>query len=193
MLKRLQSFIGPVRKHLGTALRDFRHVASIFPSTRFAIARIVAFVDPSAVAVVEYGAGTGNVTRGILQHLGKNARVIGVELNPSFSAHLKKDIQDPRFTVSQGSVLAVLPSVRALLPQGASAVVSGIPFSLIPSDEREEIVAQTRKLLNENGRFIVYQNSRLMMPVLRRHFAKVECHLELRNIFPYFIMVAHAK
>jgi phospholipid N-methyltransferase len=76
-----------------------------------------------------------------------------------------------------------------MTPQGADAIISGIPFSLIPADEREAIVSQTRQALRPGGCFIAYQNSRLLVPLIRRHFDSVTTVFEPRNLFPYFIMI----
>jgi phospholipid N-methyltransferase len=173
-------------------LRDFRQVASLFPSSRYTIRSVLKHVSPNASVVVEYGPGTGNVTKGILKHLGSSGRVISVELNPRFLPGLA-EIPDRRLEVVQGSVLAVLPSIRARIPQGADAVISGIPFSMIPSDEREKIVQETRKALKPGGCFIAYQNSRLLVPIFERYFDSVSTQFEARNIFPYFIIVGRVK
>jgi phospholipid N-methyltransferase len=173
---------------LRAALRDFRHVASLFPSSRFSIRSVLTHIPPDAQAVVEYGPGTGNFTRGLLRHLGASSQLICVELNPEFVPGLRQ-IEDPRLQVVEGSVLAVLPSIRACLPKGVDAVISGIPFSLIPADEREKIIEETRNALRPGGCFIAYQNSRLLVPLFERYFDSVSTQFEARNVFPYFIMV----
>ncbi len=163
-------------------------MASLFPSSRYTIRSVLAHVHPRAEAIVEYGPGTGNFTRAILRHLGESGRVFCVELNAEFVPNLRR-IADSRLQIVEGSVLAVLPSIRASLPQGADAVISGIPFSLIPEDEREKIVRETRNALKPGGCFIAYQNSRLLVPLFERYFDTVSTQFEPRNVFPYFIMV----
>lgn len=70
--------------------------------------------------VVEFGAGTGSLTRPLLEHAG---RVIAVELDPALAAFLRGDLGgDPRLTVVCGNALKVP------LPRDAFRVVGNLPF-----------------------------------------------------------------
>ncbi len=177
-------------RHLFTAVRDFRHVASLFPSSRYAIRSVLKQISVDSEIAIEYGPGTGVFTHALLKHLAPSSHLYCIEINPGFIAQLRKT-KDPRLTLVEGSVLAVLPSVRARCPQGADVVLSGIPFTVIPSDERERIVEETRKALRSGGKFIIYQNSRLMVSLFRKYFASVTVKFEPRNVFPYFIITGN--
>ncbi len=176
-----------VAQHLSAALRDFKHVASICPSSS-ALARSVAGqIQGDFQSIIEYGPGTGVITKEMLKKLSPTARVIGVEINPSFVRYLA-ELGDPRFSVIEGDVSCVLSAVRADFPAGVDAVVSGIPFSLIPTLEREAIVEATGSTLKSGGKFIVYQVTLGLLPVLKRHFSKVEYFYQPKGLL--FVMVA---
>jgi 23S rRNA (adenine-N6)-dimethyltransferase len=70
--------------------------------------------------VVEIGAGTGSLTRPLLQ---RARRVIAIELDPACAAFLRQDLgHDPRLTVMCANAL------RAELPREAFRVIGNLPF-----------------------------------------------------------------
>jgi phospholipid N-methyltransferase len=69
-------------------------------------------------------------------------------------------------------------------------VISGIPFTLFASREREAVIRNTHELLSPNGIFVVYQYSPFVFPILKKFFSDVEISFEPRNFLPYFIMRA---
>lgn len=140
--------------------------------------------------IVEYGPGTGNITRALLRKLSFNGKLIAIELNPKFEKMLDQ-MGDPRLQVRLGGVLEVLPSIAH--DQKVDAVVSGIPFSFFPEEDRETIVIKTRQLLRPGGSFIVYQSTRLLVPLFEKHFDSISVKYEPRNIFPYFIISGTVK
>lgn len=182
-----------VVRHLAAALRDFKHVASVCPSSPSVARSVARQLNDKFQTIVEYGPGTGVITREILKKLSPSARIIGVEINSHFARYLT-DLGDPRFSVIEGDVTRVLPDLKARFPEGVDAVVSGIPFSLISSVDREAIVEATQASLRKGGRFIVYQVTLSLLPVLKRHFAKVDYSFEPKGLLPLFVMVAsHAE
>jgi phospholipid N-methyltransferase len=181
------AFLKAVAKHFLTAIRHPKHLGSLFPSSSFVIQRIQKKLPPHASFIVEYGPGTGNITRSLLRSLSFNGMLLAIEVNQKFKP-LLESIQDPRLQLRFGGVLAVLPT---LIKNGekADAVVSGIPFSFLPAEEREKIVQSTRQVLRPGGCFIVYQSSRLLVPLFEKYFDSVSVSYEIRNLFPYFIIV----
>ena len=70
--------------------------------------------------VVEFGAGSGSLTRPLLEHAG---RVVAIELDPALASFLREDLGgDRRLTVICGNALQVP------LPREAFRVVGNLPF-----------------------------------------------------------------
>jgi 23S rRNA (adenine-N6)-dimethyltransferase len=70
--------------------------------------------------VVEFGAGTGSLTRPLLH---RARRVIAIELDPALASFLRHDLGgDPRLTVVCGNAL------RVPLPRDPFRVVGNLPF-----------------------------------------------------------------
>ncbi len=179
----------PLLKHFVTAIRDFKHMGSLMPSSKYAGRAVARHLPTDAKLVVEYGPGTGIITRQLLKALPPEGQLTAVEINERFLPILKA-IDDKRVAVLLGEVLESISEIRKRHPEGVDAVVSGIPFSLIRPGNRDRIVAETRDLLKQGGRFIAYQNSRSLIPLFRKHFGNVSSYLELRNLPPYYILVA---
>lgn len=170
------------------AIKDYKRVGAITISSKHTIKRIIKELKPGCKYIVEYGAGSGVITKEILKILPSDGRVIALELNYNLFKALS-GIKDKRLTPLYKNVIQVS---RDFLPFGLpriDAVISGIPFSFLKKAERKEVVKNTHDGLAEGGRFIVYQTSLLALPILKKNFKKVRYRLELRNLPPYFIMM----
>lgn len=169
-------------------LREFlRHpyqVASIIPSSRFLERRAITLAGvKTARIVVELGAGTGGTTRAILRELPKDGKLLVIEINPRFCAHLRR-INDERLIVHRGTAQELCEVLAARGLPAPDAIISGIPFSTIGNDIGSRILAAVKSALGTGGRFVAYQFRKqvdnLASPLLGR--ARVE--LELFNIPP---------
>lgn len=169
-----------------TALKDYKTVGALMVTSRYAVERVVRELEADDHLIIEYGPGDGVITKRILSRLPSDGRIVAMELDRDFHPELEK-INDKRLHVIYGDVAEIMPEAGF---SQIDAVVSGIPFSLIPSSIRRNIVGNTHTALRLGGKFIVYQASLLLLPLLKRHFRDVSWTLEPRNLPPYFIMTA---
>ncbi len=170
-------------KFTKAAIKDYRRVGAIVPSSGYISRRIGKMV--SGDLVLEYGAGNGVITKEILKGLSSEAKLIAFELNDEFFKELQ-EIKDAR-------LLSLHEDVRKAedyLDTAADTVVSGVPFSLMKKKEREEIISKTASLIRPGGVFLVYQTSLIVLTVLKKYFSEVKIKFEPRNFPPYFIMTA---
>ena len=175
--------------HFLKTLFDDIKVASLAPTGKFALRRILEHVTTEHRFIVEYGAGDGVITKELLRCLPPDGKLVAIELNRDFIQELKA-IDDARLTVVEGDVVTHAKMLGSLgLPQ-IDLVVSGIPFSLLKQKERREIIEYTHRHLAQGGIFLIYQFTLLIFPILKKIFSKTEWHFELRNLPPYFIMTA---
>jgi phospholipid N-methyltransferase len=166
----------------------FRHprmLGSIIPSSRFLIRQLLAPVDwARARVIVEFGPGVGVITREVLKRMRPDATLIAIELNADFVDHLRATLDDARVVVIQGSATQVEEALRQSGATRADYVISGIPFSTMPAEEREATLRKTREVLDPHGLFLVYQFSSSVLGDLRRIFRKVTRRFEPFNILP---------
>src|SRR3989344_3872955 len=175
-------------KFLKIATKEFKEVGAVMPSSKHAIRAILKHLKPEYKYIIEYGAGSGTITREILKALPSDGKILAVELNKKLFEELSK-IKDSRLKVTNDNAVDVSKNLGVLDWPRIDAVISGIPFSFLKSPERKEIIKNTHDFLSLGGRFIVYQISLLALPLLKKSFKKIKKYFELRNIPPYFIMV----
>lgn len=160
-------------------------LGSVIPSSRFLIRRILQEMDfERAGVVVEYGPGVGTITGELLERMRPDAVLVVLETNPEFVRFLRESIADPRLRVVQGSAATVQEVLTGMGLDGADYVISGIPFSTLPDQVREDVLQATRTVLRPDGAFLVYQFSPKVLPDLRRVFPRVRRDFEPLNVLP---------
>jgi phospholipid N-methyltransferase len=160
-------------------------LGSVIPSSRFLVDRLLSRIDwGRAGVVVEYGPGVGTFTREILRRLPEGGILVAIDTNHDFIRYLRRTTSDRRLQLVHGSAGEVQGILRERGLSGADYVISGIPFTTLPSEVRDRILRATRELLQSGGGFLVYQFTRAVLPGLRQVFTRVEQDFEPRNIMP---------
>ena len=135
-------------------------IGSIVPSSRFLERRVVKAVGTSSARViVELGPGIGGVTRAMLRAMPHDARLLSVEINPDFHTFVSR-IEDRRLIAHLGSATELSDILSTYGLEAPDAVVSGIPFSTMPSTVGSQILESVASLLAPNGCFVAYQVNR---------------------------------
>lgn len=172
-------------------LANPRGVGSVVPSSPRLIARMLGRIDWAAArTIVEYGPGTGVVTRAILARLAPGARLIVFETNPGFVAFLAATIDDPRLTIIPGSAETVAATLADHGIAAVDAAVSSLPFSVMPGRVRMRILIATARVLAPGAILVGFQYSTRLLRELRRAFAIVTVRFEPRNWPPAFVFTA---
>jgi len=124
------------------------------PHLADALARCVEFDRPGAV--VELGAGTGSLTRGLVRAGCPPARIIAIEREPRLAAVLRGEF--PRMTVIEGDATRINQYLAGRDVQLA-AVVSSLPIKWFRLDAQRAIVKPCLELLGPGGRFLQMTNA----------------------------------
>ena len=168
-----------------------KRVAAVVPSSKFLVNRVIKAMDlPRARVVVEYGAAEGVITHRILERLGPEGTLLAVELSADF-AKVLQGLRDPRLRARQGDVTRIDEILAAEGVRQADVIVSGIPFSMLNSRQRHELLLKTEAALRPGVRFVAYQVTTHLIPLLKEYFRKVETEFEVRNLPPHFVFTAH--
>ena len=180
-----RSRVGQLIVFARSFLRHPRMLGSVVPSSRFLVDHLLDEIDfGRARVIVEYGPGVGPITSALLARMRPDARLVALETNAELSEYLRASQRDPRLQVVEASAEdspAVL--ARLGLPR-ADYVISGIPFSTMPTATRRRVVRATRAILHPAGTFLVYQFSRAVLPDLCDVFGQVEEDFEPLNLPP---------
>lgn len=171
-------------------LRHPYMLGSIIPSSRYLVDQVLAPIDWSrARVIVEYGPGVGTLTSEILKRMHAEARLIVIETNHDFVRFLEKSLNDPRLHVAHTSAADVHLVLQGLGLPAACYIISGIPLGSMPEPLRADIVAKSRDALGPDGKFLVYQFTSRVLPVLLRTFRYVRRSFERRNLPPAQLFV----
>jgi len=112
--------------------------------------------------VIELGAGTGAVTHAMLASGIPARKLIAVEIDEQMARFLRGTYPD--ITVIEGDAL----DIKQVLPQSVigrvGTVICGIPASLLPIEQKRELVALIFSLMPAGHRFLAY-SYRLASPL----------------------------
>ena len=101
--------------------------------------------------------------------------------------HLRREIHDPRLQVLEASAERIDALAEEAGSPRVDAVVSGIPFSLLPRPVMRGILQASRRALGDEGLFVGYQYSRMLRPHLLDAFGNVHYRSVLLNLQPAFV------
>ena len=181
----LRRMLGPWGVFIQGFVQHPRMVASVIPSSRYTIARMLAPVDWQACRLfVEYGPGVGTFCGPVLERLRRDGTLIVIDTNPLFIDYLKRTIRDSRFIAVHGSAEEVEAIIRAHGHEHADYILSGLPFSNLPEAVGVRILAATARALRPGGAFMTYQFSRVARDLTAQFFSKVDDGFEWRNVLP---------
>jgi len=136
-------------------------VGYIVPSSPFLTRQTARFLDYSkARTVVELGPGEGCHTRRMIRRMHANSRLILIELDDHFAKHLETQFaDDARVTVVHGNALQLAQILTTLDALNPDYIVSGLPFTIMQRELREELLAGIVQAMDPHSRFITYQVS----------------------------------
>lgn len=182
-------------RFLSGFVRDPGAVGAVAPSS-LTLAR--AMVDrmglDAARVVVELGPGTGAFTATLLERVRPDARVIAVEINPSFAHDLR--LRFPRLEVLNDSAVRLPELLSAAGVGPADCVLSGLPWALFPEALQTRVLGAVTLALAEGGRFATFAYlhaawlgpGRRLRALLRARFARVErSRVVWSNLPPAFV------
>ncbi|WP_132323409.1 class I SAM-dependent methyltransferase [Pseudobacteriovorax antillogorgiicola] len=96
--------------------------------------------------LVEYGPGTGALTKRIVHGMPSHSTYTAIEINPGFVESMGRKY--PQIDTILGSA----ENVKALVPQ-ADVVISGLPFFNLPSSFGHKVLEETHGVLAHDGFF----------------------------------------
>lgn len=166
------------------------NVGSITPSSSFLAKKMLRHIDFSKDnVIVEFGPGTGNFTKIILEKMTPNSRLYTFELNSEFFQILKQEMKDERVSIICDSASKIKEYLAKDGINEVDYIVSSLPLSLIPSEVRNDIVAQSYDTLKKGGKMTQFQYSQQCKGIFKKHFTSLNTDFTLVNIPPAFVYV----
>jgi phospholipid N-methyltransferase len=169
-------------------------VGSIIPSSRALIDKMLEPVDWANTRLfVEYGPGVGTFTRPVLDRLGPDATLLTIDTNSDFTRYLREQISDSRLVTVTGSAADVEKILAERNLGSADYVLSGLPFSTLPSGVGDAIAEATSNVIRPGGAFLVYQFSPKVLDFIKPHFAPIKRGFEWINVPPATLFWAYKE
>ena len=129
-------------------------MGSVVPSSRALGRRIASLVERKGdEVVVELGAGTGAVTRALLDGGVPPDRLVVVEIVPDMARHLARTL--PGVTVIEGDAFALPEALPEALHQRVGTAICGIPLVLLPTEQQKRFVEAVEAVAPGRG-FLLY-------------------------------------
>lgn len=161
-------------------IKRFREVGTIVESWKF-VAKAMAEEISGTKHVVEFGAGTGPVTREILKYLPQDGKLTAFEINEEFCKDLYR-IEDPRLQV-------VCDDVRNVYNycEKPECIISGLPLAVFEEQQRQQIF----DIIAKADIYVQLQYTPLLRKRFKKYFPKVRVKYVPINIPPAFIYVCN--
>ena len=195
-----------LRTFIAEALTNFDTVAAVTPSSKYlAAAMLETLALRRARVVVEFGAGTGAITRELLRQLPSDAHLLVFEINPRFFAYLRQSISDPRVELISSSAEDFDTELHRRGIQQVDCVASSLGLALMPEPKRHALFERLAPFLHPRSAFTQYHyihglqwsNGRLkrmdLRPLLQRYFASVESRIVWRNLPPAWVFSCYPQ
>jgi len=133
----------------------------------------------TAQNIVEYGPGTGAITRHLVQRLNSNQRFFAVELNPRLIEQLNQRLPDVK--VLNDSVANIREMCDGQEMPFIDGIISGLPWTAFPARLQNELLDAMFSVLGEHGQFVTFaylhglplKSAKRFRQVLEERFAEV--------------------
>jgi len=136
---------GDLTVFLKQLLQNPRHVGAFVPSGKPLARQMTRDLNENSGQVVELGAGTGRISRAILEAGVPAENLTLLEMNPVFCAALKREF--PKANV----VNRMAQDLPELGLTNVNVVISGLPLLNMSNSTQNAIVSSVFNTLNENG------------------------------------------
>ena len=186
--------MGGKNTFLKAFLKNPRQVGALNQTSSFVAKEITKSIDfEKARCLVEFGAGTGNITRKIVKKMHPECVLFCFEIDPSLAKAMEKNISDPRVKIIPDSAENLGKYLEEANIETTDYIISTIPLATLPYRAVKELLSLSFQYLAEGGKFIQVQYSLLNRKHLRMLYYEIGINFVLLNFPPAFIYVCVKK
>jgi phosphatidylethanolamine/phosphatidyl-N-methylethanolamine N-methyltransferase len=142
----------------GLWLRKPLQIAAVCPSGTAIAAAMARLADPGRPGLLlELGAGTGSLTRGLVESGWPPGRIVAYERESRLAEILRRELIGIRAVVGDATDLET--QLARLRVDQLSAVVSSLPIKWFPREAQRAVLRPCFKRLGSGGRFLQLTNA----------------------------------
>jgi phosphatidylethanolamine/phosphatidyl-N-methylethanolamine N-methyltransferase len=176
------------------AIKSPLQVSTLFETGPSAIQSLIAAIPARpAGMVVELGVGTGAITQTLFNKIGNADKYIGLELNDELIEFAQERFPALRFVNDSAENFA-----KYLDGAKAAAVVSSLPWTLMPAEAVKQTLDAAKANLIPGGVFATYMTLHVLktpagkrfQEALKERFGGYESKLVIDNLPPAKIFIA---
>lgn len=173
------------------AFRNIRQTGSIMESSVYLSRKMISIIDfKRNIHIVELGAGTGSITKVILNNMNRQSRITSFEINENLYDRQGCNISDRRLTRINDDVGNI---GNYLEKESIDYIISALPLAVIPPRQKLKTLKECNKVLKCGGYYVQFQYSKNDLKLLKKNFSSVDLGFTLFNLPPAFIYYAAKK
>ncbi len=177
-------------KFFKESIKNLKTVGTITRSSKYLCKGMIKPLDfENAKVIVELGAGDGVVTAHILKAMAPDAKLLAFELNKKFCDEMRQKFKDDRLIIVEDDASKIGTYLKENGLGKADAIVSAIPFTIIPEDITYSILTSCKEHLKEEGTYVQIHYSLLPKKYYKNTFGNIDIRFIPLNVPPAWVMV----
>ena len=172
--------------------RDMKGVGAILPTSGIAARRMASVIDPqSGLPVLELGAGTGVITKAILQTGIRPEQLVSVEYSPAFHQSLVERFADVDFRL--GDAFDLKTTLGERYGETFDCVISAVPMLSFSPERRIALLEELLSMMKP-GRPVIQITYGALSPIPPKRESYTVSHYDfvVRNVPPAQLWVYRA-
>lgn len=177
-------------KFFKESIKNLKTVGTITRSSKYLCKAMIKPIDFSkAKVIVELGAGDGVVTSHILSAMEPDAKLLAFELNAKFCNQIRQKVKDDRLIIIEDDASKLKEYLEANGLEKADAVISALPFTLIPEEITNQIIQSCKDNMVKGGRYVQIHYSLIPKKYYKNVFGNIAIRFSPINVPPAWVMV----
>ena len=173
------------------SLKNLKEVGTVFPSSKFVVSKMIKPINfEKDISILEFGSGTGVITKKILKKMTVRSKLICFETNESFQKELKQKF-DGEITLINDSAENMKLHLNKLEITKVDYIISSIPLVTLPKKTTNNILLTSSETLGKNKKFVQLQYSKMMDKRLKKYFNQIDIKFTPKNYIPAFIYTCY--
>jgi phospholipid N-methyltransferase len=173
------------------SLKSLKEVGTVLPSSKFVVSKMIEPINfEKDISILEFGSGTGVITKEILKKMTIRSKLICFETNESFQKELKQNF-DGKITLINDSAENMKLHLNKLKITKVDYIISSIPLVTLPKKITNNILLTSSETLGKNKKFVQLQYSKMMDKRLKKYFNQIDVKFTPKNYIPAFIYTCY--